>query len=49
MPVAPRQKNKATKIAFSILGTPPNLDFKRSKAQQAVNEQLIFQETTRVK
>lgn len=49
MPCMPRQKNAATKIAFSILGTPANLKFKRSKAQEYVNQQLIAQETTRVK
>ena len=49
MPVAPRMKNNASKIAFSILGTPPNLKFKLTKAQQYVNEQLNFQQTTRIK
>jgi hypothetical protein len=50
MPAMPRVKNsKATKIAFSILGVPANLKFKRSKAQEYVNQQLIAQETTRVK
>lgn len=49
MPAAPRRKDKATKIAFSILGTPPNLKSKRSKAQEYVNQQLIAQDTTRSK
>lgn len=49
MPAAPRLKNKATKIAFNILGIPANLRFKRTKAQEAVNQQLLSQETSRVK
>lgn len=49
MPVAPRQNRKATKIAFSILGTPPNLKFKRNAHQEWVNKMLLTQETSRVK
>lgn len=49
MPVAPRFNKKGTKVAFSILGTPPNLKFKRSKFQEYVNKMLLSQETSRVK
>lgn len=49
MASAPRVKNKATKIAFAILGTPDNYKFKRSKEQERVNRQLLFQETSRVR
>jgi hypothetical protein len=49
MPVAPRAKGKAQKIAFKILGKPANLSFKRSPQQEYVNELLISQESSRVK
>jgi hypothetical protein len=50
MPVAPRQKTKATKIAFKILGKPANLQkHKLSKVQQKINNRLIFEETARVR
>lgn len=49
MACAPRQNKKATKIAFDILGTPPNLKFKRTVKQQWVNKMLLSQESSRVK
>jgi hypothetical protein len=49
MPAMPRIKGKATKIAFKILGTPPNIAFKRNKKEQFQNRRLIFEETTRVR
>lgn len=49
MPGMPRSNKPATKIAFSVLGTPPNLEFKRSKSQEKVNKMLLSQETSRVK
>lgn len=49
MPMMPRQNKKATKVAFSILGTPAPLKFKRSKAQEQMNEILLSQESSRVK
>jgi hypothetical protein len=49
MPAAPRQNKNATKIAFGILGTPPNLSFKRNARQQWINKMLLSQETSRVK
>lgn len=49
MAQAPRYNKKATKVAFSILGVPGNLRFKRSKWQEYVNRQLLAQETSRVK
>lgn len=45
----PRLKNKGSKIAFAILGVPANFRFKRSKEQERVNQQLLFQETSRVR
>ena len=49
MASSPRIKNKATKIAFAILGAPDNYKFKRSKEQERVNRELLFQETSRVR
>jgi len=49
MPSAPRQNKKATKIAFDILGTPPNLSFKRNAKQEWINKMLLARETSRVK
>jgi hypothetical protein len=49
MPAMPRSNKRATKVAFKILGTPANLEFKRSKQQEYVNKMLISQETSRVK
>lgn len=49
MAAAPRQNKKATKIAFSILGTPANLRSKRSAHQEWVNKMLSSQETSRVR
>lgn len=49
MPAAPRPKGKAKNIAFKILGTPPNIAFKRDKRQKQINKRLIFEETTRVR
>ena len=50
MAAMPRVKDsKATKICFKILGTPQNYLFKRSKEQERVNRQLLFQETSRVR
>lgn len=49
MPSMPRQKTKGTKVAFNLLGVPANFKFKRSKEQERVNQQLLFQETSRVR
>lgn len=49
MPAAPRQKTKATKIAFKVLGVPANLRFVRNKTDQKVNRRLNYEESSRVK
>lgn len=50
MPVMPRAKTKATAIAYQILGVPDNLKKTvRSPRKKKVNQQLIFQETQRVR
>lgn len=47
MPIMVRPNNLGTKIAYKVLGTPPNIKFKRSKQQEYVNKQLLSQETSR--
>ena len=49
MACAPRSNKKATKIAFDVLGTPPNLKSKRTAKQQWIDKMLSQQETSRVK
>ena len=49
MPVMPRVKNKATKIAWSIIGKPLSTNVKKSPTQSKINKQLVFEETTRVR
>ena len=49
MPVMRRIDKKAEKIAFKIMGTPPNIAFKRNKEQQRINKRLIFEETVRAR
>ena len=50
MPSAPRIKNnRATKVAWKILGIPANISFKRNADQRRVNKKLVFEETQRVR
>ncbi len=49
MPTMFRPSSKATKIAYKILGIPPNMEYKRTKEQQEINRRLIFEETIRVR
>lgn len=49
MPAMPRPSGKATKIAYKVLGTPPNLKQKKSKVQKKINKRLIFEETSIVR
>lgn len=44
MPVAPRPKGKARKIAWNILGKPVNLQVKRTKEEKRIRRLLINQE-----
>lgn len=48
MPAMPRTK-KGRKIAFDILGTPPNLAEKRTKRQKEIDRRLVFEDTSRVR
>ena len=49
MPSAPRIKGKAKKLAYKIMGVPPNMKFSRNSAQRAINKRLVFEETQRVR
>ena len=49
MPAIPRMSGKAKKIAYTILGVPANIQFKRTKQQKLVNQRLLFEETVRVR
>jgi hypothetical protein len=43
----PRIPGKGKKLAYKLLGTPPNIAFKRNKMQQEVNKRLAFEESSR--
>jgi hypothetical protein len=49
MPVMPRKHGKAKRIAYKILGVPPNISYKRSTEAKRVNKRLLFEETSRVR
>ena len=44
-----RPKGKAAKINWKILGKPAPLNFKRSSAQEKMDKELTYQETSRVR
>lgn len=49
MPAAPRPKNKATKIAYAIMGVPANMKSKPTPTQIKIDHRLRFEETTRAR
>jgi hypothetical protein len=49
MPAMPRMSNKATKIAYKILGIPANVQSKKTKKQKKLEEALTAEETVRVR
>jgi hypothetical protein len=50
VPVMPRLRGKATKIAWAILGKPLAMDKPhKSEKQSKIEKQLVFEETTRVR
>jgi hypothetical protein len=50
MPGMPRSNKKGKAIAFSILGVPANMQKqKTSKKKDAVENRLIYEDTTRIK
>ena len=48
MPAMKRVKGKATKIAFKVLGTPPNMRKNKTKNSKE-DKRLNFELTTRVR
>jgi hypothetical protein len=49
MPTMVRPKGKAKKVAFSILGTPPNMHDDKKKKDTALDKRLVYEETQREK
>jgi len=49
MPGMPRIPGRAKKIAYKILGVPPNIQSQRTPEQQKIKRWLIFEETVRVR
>lgn len=49
MPGMPRIKGKPTRIAYSVLGIPANMLFKKTPKQERINKRLMFDETIRAK
>lgn len=49
MPAAPRVKGLARRIAFAILGTPPNLKDKKTAKHKEVDIKLLYENTQRVR
>lgn len=48
MPVMPRMSSKATKIAYTVLGKPQNMQNKTDRDKK-IDKQLVFQSLTRIK
>ena len=49
MPATIRSNIQAKNIAFSILGTPPNLKDKKTTLQRKIDKHLLSENTQRVK
>jgi len=49
MPAMPRPNKKATQIAFNILGVPANMRSKKTESQKKLDQQLLAQQTSRIK
>lgn len=49
MPAMPRMDDKSKKIAFKILGTPPNMRDQHKKSHDKINKRLVFEETLKVR
>lgn len=45
----PRVNGKAKKIAFSILGVPPNIRDKKTAAQKDIDRKIMYDNTQRVR
>jgi hypothetical protein len=44
-----RPVNEGTKIAFKILGVPPNISAKETEEQKKIKERTTFEDTMRSK
>jgi hypothetical protein len=49
MPAMPRFNKKGTKVAYALLGKPSNIAYKPTPKEKKIKEQLLFQDTTRVR
>lgn len=50
MPVMPRPKGKATKIAYKILGKPANMQKQnQNNPKSNIEKRLLFEDTERVR
>lgn len=49
MPLMKRLSKNAQKLAFSILGTPPNMQQKKTPEQKRIDRILLSQNTSRVR
>lgn len=47
MPSAPRPKGKAKKIAWAVLGVPPNIAYKPKGKQKELEYRVMKQDTNR--
>lgn len=45
----PRFEAKATKIAYKILGVPPNIAAHKTKKEKKIDKRLVFEETARAR
>lgn len=49
MPVMPRLNNKATKIAYKVVGIPANIKHKKTREEKRIDYKLRYDETSRVR
>lgn len=49
MPSMPRIPGKGLKIAYKLLGVPPNIAYKPNAQQKKIDHVLLFQQTTRAR
>lgn len=49
MPVMIRPSKKTEKIAYNIIGTPPNIEDKKSAKMKKIDRQLNHQNGSRIK
>lgn len=49
MPLMKRLSKKAIRVAYALLGTPPNMNQKKTREQKRVDQILLQQNTHRVK